>query len=152
MNTTKSSKAKSKSSPQKAKAKTVKPKKNSRSFQEVVGPEIYRTWVSMLHTLVPDGRTHRLAPLLAAMLQYALSVAEEKRGDDIDEDSIIQSLLDSAEASDPSEVKALLHNAVTLLFKDAHVEYRRTSSRGQQYSIAEDAYSEYIHWFNTPWD
>jgi hypothetical protein len=106
----------------------------------------------MLHALVPDGRTHRLAPLLAAMLQYAVVMAENKQGDDTDEKSIIQSLLDSTEATDPSEVKELLHDSVTQLFKDAQVEYGRVSARGQDYSIADDAYSEYIHWFDMPWE
>ena len=86
------------------------------------------------------------------MLQYALIMAEERRDDDAAESSIIQSLLDSTEVSDPSEVKALLHDAVSQLFKDAGVEYGRTSARGQHYSIAEDAYEEYIHWFEMPWE
>ncbi len=146
------SKLKSKSTPQKAKLKTAKKARSSRSLQEVVGPEVYRTWVSMLRVLVPGGRTHRLAPLLAAMLQYACSVTGDKQGDDADEKSINQSLLDSTEASDPSEVKALLHDAVAQLFKDAGVEYGRVSARGQQYSIADDAYSEYVYWFDMPWE
>jgi len=106
----------------------------------------------MLHALVPDGRTHRLAPLVAAMLQYALVRAQDMPDDDTDENSIVQSLLDSTEASDPSEVKELLHDAVTRLFKDARVEYRRTSSRGDPYSIVDDAYEEYIHWYDMPWE
>ena len=140
-----------KSSPasQKAKAKTVKRKVSARSLEAAVGADVYRTWVNMLAALVPDGRTHRIAPLVAAMLQYALAMADEKRDD---ENSIVQSLLDSTEVSDPSEVKELLHDAVTRLFKDAGVEYRRTTSRGYPYSIAENAYEEYIHWFDMPWE
>jgi len=151
MSTKSSPNRKSKSVPQKTKTEAVKRKKNARSLEAVVGAEVYRTWVSMLHTLVPDGRTHRLAPLVAAMLQYALVRAEEKRDND-DENSIVQSLLDSAEVSDPSEVKALLHDAITRLFKDAGVAHQRISSRGYRYSIAEDAYAEYIHWFDMPWE
>ena len=147
-----SSKPKSKSTTKKAKAKTGRPKKSSRSLQEAVGPEVYRTWVNMLQTLVPGGRTHRLAPLVAAMLQYAVSVAETQQDDEHDEKSIVQSLLDSTEVSDPSEVKDLLHDAVTQLFKDAHVEYGRVNARGYSYSIVEDAYSEYLTWFNMPWE
>lgn len=49
------------------------------------------------------------------------------------------------------EVRELLHDAVTQLFQDARVEYRRMSARGQSYSIADDAYSEYVHWFDMPW-
>ena len=140
-----------KSKPAPQKTETVKRKKSARSLEVVVGAEVYRTWVSMLHTLVPDGRTHRLSLLVAAMLQYALVMAEEKRDND-DENSIAQSLLDSTEVSDPSEVEELFHDAITQLFKDAGVEYRRTSSRGTHYSIADEAYAEYIHWFDMPWE
>ena len=153
MSTKPSSQPKRKSAPPKAKAKAARPKKRSRSFQEVVGPEVYGAWVSMLGALVPDGRTHRLSLLVAAMLQYACGLAEDKRDDDDDdENSITQSLLASTEVFDPSEVEELLHDAVAQLFKDANVEYHRTSARGQDYSIAEEAYSEYIHWFDMPWE
>jgi hypothetical protein len=85
------------------------------------------------------------------MLQYAVSVAEEEQLGE-EESSVVMSLLASTEVSDPSEVKHLLHDVVARLFKDAGVEYRRTNSRGYQYSIAEDAYEEYLHWFDMPWE
>ncbi len=127
-------------------------KPGGQSLQTVVGPEVYQTWVSMLRILVPDGRTHRLAPILAAMLQYAASIAGIAADDEINEHSLIQSLRDSSQVSDPSEVRELLHDAVTQLFQDARVEFRRMSARGQSYSIADDAYSEYVHWFDMPWE
>jgi len=131
------------------KAAPAKPKKSARSLVTVVGPEIYGSWVSMLRVLVPGGRTHRLGPLVAAMLQYAASVAE---ADDDDEDSIANSLIASTEVYDPEDVKKLLHGAVTRLFKDASVEFQRTSARGEDYSILETAYEEYLSWFNMPWE
>ena len=151
MPTKSSPRQKSKPAPQKTGAETVKRKKSARSLEAVVGAEVYQTWVNMLHLLVPDGRTHRLSLLIAAMLQYALVMAEEERDND-DENSIAQSLLDSTEVSDPSEVKELLHDTVAQLFKDAGVEYQRTSSRGYHYSIADDAYAEYLHWSDMPWE
>ncbi len=145
------SKPNSKSAP--PKAKTSQPSKtSSRSLEAVVGPEVYRTWVSMLCELVPDGRTHRLSVVVAGMLQYAVGMASKKQDDEGDEKSIIQSLLYSTEVSDPDEVKKLLHDTVTRLFKDAHVEYGRVSARGEHYSIAEEAYDEYIRWFDMPWE
>jgi len=131
------------------KAAPVKPKKSARSLESVVGPEVYGSWVAMLRVLVPDGRTHRLAPLVAAMLQYAASVAE---ADPDDEHSIAQALIESTEDSDPEVVGRLLNDAVTQLFKDAGVEFERTNARGQDYSIAETAYEEYVSWFNMPWE
>ena len=52
-------------------------RKQKRSLQAVVGTETYDVWTKMLHDLVPDGRTHRLAPIIAGMLHYALNVAFE---------------------------------------------------------------------------
>lgn len=153
MKATPASKSKSKAAQQKTKARTVKRKKSPRrSLRDAVGPLVYQTWVDMLHALVPDGRTHRLAPLLAAMLQYALVAAEEGQEDDTAEASVSQSLLDSAEAFEPEDVKALLHDVVTQLFRDARVGFNRTSARGEKYSIADEAYNEYIHWFDMPWE
>ena len=44
--------------------------KTPRNFRTVVGKDIYSAWVRMLRELVPDGRTHRLAVVVAGMLQY----------------------------------------------------------------------------------
>src|SRR6266478_3536549 len=53
-------------------------KEKSRSFSGVVGADTYKVWVRMLRELVPDGRTHRLAVMLAGMLQYAVVMAAAK--------------------------------------------------------------------------
>ncbi len=151
MTTKVSAKRKAKPASPKTKTATGKRKKSARSLEPVVGPEVYGAWVSMLGALIPGGRTHRLSLLVASMLQYAYGVAEDKR-DDADDNSVVQALLDSTEVSDPSEVKALLHDVVAQLFKDAGVEYQRRSARGYAYSIADDAYAEYIHWFDMPWE
>ena len=127
-------------------------KKKSRSFGDVVGVDTYAVWVSMLKELVPSGRTHRLSVVLAGMLQYAASVAEPDREEDEDESSLASSLIQVTEASDPSEVEGLIHDAVVQLFKDAKVQFERTSSRGTKYSIAEEAYAEFIHWYDMPWE
>ncbi len=127
-------------------------KRRTRSLQDVVGPETYTVWVEMLRALVPSGRTHRLGPLVAAMLQYACAVAEEKAGDKADDNSVARSLLDSTETGDPEEVEELLHDVVARLFKDAGVSYRRTNARGDDYTITEGVYYEYAHWFDMPWE
>jgi hypothetical protein len=144
--------SKPKAKPVAPRAETSRPKRRAWSLADVVGPSVYQTWVDMLHVLVPDGRTHRLAPLVAAMLQYALAKAEDLRRTDEDENSVVASLLATTEVGDSSEVKALLHDVVTKLFKDAHVGFQRTSARGASYSIADDAYEEYLHWDFMPWE
>lgn len=123
----------------------------SRSLQDVAGPSVYSAWVALLRSLVPDGRTHRLAVLVAAMLQYALNQAAAQ-DDDPEEGSLARSLLDSADTADPSEVRELLHDAVTRLFNDAGVTHSRVSAKGQHYSIADSAYDEYVRWFDMPWE
>ena len=127
-------------------------KERSRSLRAVVGTDTYEAWVRMLRKLVPDGRTHRLAVMVAGMLHYAAAVAAAKNAKERDEGSLAFSLLEAGDVSDPSEVKDLIHDAVVQLFKDAKVRFERTNARGDKYSLAEDSYEEFIHWFNMPWE
>jgi hypothetical protein len=128
------------------------PRKRGRSLKDVVGQEAYTVWVTMLSVLVPEGRTHRLAPLVAGMLEYALTVAHDMGEAEWVESSVAKSLVDSAEAGDPSEVEELLHDVVARLFKDAGVGFKRTSAAGIKYTITESIYYEYYHWYDMPWD
>jgi hypothetical protein len=125
-----------------------KPSAPKRSLQDVVGSETYSVWVNMLRALVPDGRTHRLSVVIAGMLQYAASVADEQSEDG----SVAQSLIESTEVYEAEEVESLLQDVVARLFKDAGATYKRTSASGEHYTITESAYEEYIHWFDMPWD
>lgn len=125
-------------------------KQTGRSFRTVVGADTYQVWVRMLRKLVPDGRTHRLAVMLAGMLQYAVVMAAAKGHKD--DRSLAASLLEASEASDPSEVEELIHDAVVQLFKDAKARFERRNARGDKYSLAEDSYEEFIHWFDMPWE
>ena len=125
-------------------------KQISRSLSKVVGADAYEIWVRMLRELVPDGRTHRLAVMIAGMLQYAVVMAAARR--EKDQRSLAFSLLEASDATDPSEVKELIHDAVVELFKDAKVRFERTNAHGDKYSVAEDSYEEFIHWFDMPWE
>jgi hypothetical protein len=60
--------------------------------------------------------------------------------------------MEATEVSDPSEVEDLIHDAVVQLFKDAKVRFERASARGTMYSLAADAYEEFIHWYDMPWE
>jgi hypothetical protein len=123
-----------------------------KSLADVVGPYVYESWVLMLRALVPEGRTHRLGPLVAAMLQYAAVAASEADAEALAENPVAAALIASADAFEPDEVEFLLGNVVKRLFKDAGVEYQRQSKRGQDYTILDTAYEEYLHWFDMPWD
>jgi hypothetical protein len=52
----------------------------------------------------------------------------------------------------PDEIKDELHDTVTRLFKDAGVTFDRASKRGEPYSIADQAYDEFVRWYDYPWD
>lgn len=106
----------------------------------------------MLRQLVPDGRTHRLSVILAGMLHYAAAIAAADQDEEENERSLVLSLIEATEASDPSEVEDLIHDAVVQMFKDAKVRFERTSARGSQYSLAEEVYAEFVHWYDMPWE
>jgi hypothetical protein len=127
-------------------------KETNRSFSSVVGADTYEVWVHMLRELVPDGRTHRLAVMVAGMLHYAVGIAAAKSTKERPEGSLAFSLLEAGDATDPSDVEELIHDAVVQLFKDAKVRFERTNARGDKYSLAEDSYAEFIHWFDMPWE
>lgn len=124
--------------------------KSTGSLKAVVGASVYNVWSNMLRELVPWGRTHRLAPLLAGMLQYASALAA-KHKDAGKEGSVAWRLVAATEMSDPEEVQELLLDLIRQLFKDAKVRSDRTSARGIPYSIVEEAIYEYAHWEDMPW-
>jgi hypothetical protein len=108
-------------------------KKSQGNLKAIVGDKVYSVWVDMLHRLAPDGRTHRLAPIIASMLQYASEVAYEKYGSDPEEGSAAYSLIISEEA-DYDEAVDLLLPIVERLLKDSQVKSKRKSARGIEYS------------------
>ena len=124
---------------------------SKRSLQDVVGKEMYSVWVEMLRQLVPDGRTHRLSVLLAGMLHYALTIAENLDEDELEEDSVALSLINANETG-LDEIKVELHDVMKRLFQDADVTFNRVSKRGEPYSIADEAYNEFFSWYEYPWD
>lgn len=127
------------------------PAKSKRSLHDVVGKEIYESWVDMLRELVPDGRTHRLSVIVAGMLHYATVIAEKLDQDDLEEGSVALSLINANEM-EPDEIKGELHDIVKRLFQEAGVTFDRVSKRGEPYSIADEAYREFFSWFDYPWD
>ncbi|MBN1449796.1 MAG: hypothetical protein JW963_02185 [Anaerolineales bacterium] len=127
------------------------PPKSKRSLQDVVGKGTYSVWVDMLRELVPDGRTHRLSVVIAGMLHYATVLAEKLDEDELEEDSVALSLINANEMGS-DEIKDELHDVVKELFKDAGVTFDRVSKRGDSYSIADEAYNEFVSWFDYPWD
>jgi hypothetical protein len=124
----------------------------TRSLQEVVGKDTYTVWTEMLKKLVPGGRTHRLAPVVAAMLQYAVMVAEKQRKGEPEANSVGKSLLSATEAYHVEGVESEIGEVVKQLFDDAGVSYERINAQGRHYSILEQALYEFINWYSMPWE
>ncbi|MEW6558332.1 MAG: hypothetical protein AB1349_13460 [Elusimicrobiota bacterium] len=125
--------------------------RSQNSLKEIVGSKVYSVWIDMLSKLVPDGRTHRLAPIIASMLRYASEVAYGKYGDALEERSIAYSL-QIAQETDYDECINLLLPIVDKLFADARINPKRKSVKGEVYSIAEAAVQEFVSWYNMPWE
>ena len=121
-------------------------------LKEIVGDKVYSVWVDMLRRLVPEGRTHRLAPTIASMLQYTLEVADEKYGSDPQEGSLAYSLHILSEGADYDEARDLFLPIVERLLKDSGVKSKRKSAREVEYSIAEAAMQEFVNWYSMPWE
>lgn len=122
--------------------------RQKQSLQVVVGSHTYAAWVDMLRRLVPNGRTQRLAPLVAGMLHYATLLGYETTEDN----AVVEALQAAAEADEPDESSQWLLPLIDRLFADARVTYRRTNARGQGYSIADEIIYEYLHWYDMPWE
>lgn len=117
----------------------------------VVGKKTYDVWTDMLKNMVPDGRTHRLSVLLGGMLVYAEQIAFKKSKSNSVARKLTLLFEEAYENYIEGDVKDLLDLAESLL-KDAKVKYKRVSSRGDCYSIAEEAVYQYLHWEDMPWE
>ena len=113
---------------------------------------MYGVWVEMLRRLVPEGRTHRLSPLVGGMLQYTAACAFEKFGRRPPGGSLAEALLSASEGDDEVAGSAVLSEAVEQLFRDAQVKYLRTNRRGDAYSLVESSVSEFLRWHAMPWE
>lgn len=123
-----------------------------RSLRELVGDKAYETWVDMVRILGPDGRTHRLGPLVAAFLRYASATGLEGSSGSPKPGSVAYSLVVAEEAIDSEEAGNQILDVVEALFADAGVASERVNRRGDPYSIADAAVYEFVHWHEMPWE
>lgn len=113
---------------------------------------MYGVWVEMLRRLVPEGRTHRLSPLVGGMLQYAAACALKKFGRRPPVGSVAEAFLSALEGDDDVAPPAVLSEAVEQLFLDAKVRSLRTDHRGDAYSLVESSVAEFLRWHAMPWE
>ena len=125
---------------------------SEKSLETIVGKNVYSTWVDMLRSLIPQGRTHRLAVLVAGMLQYAVDEVYEKHSKNAEEDTIEHALIMASESYDVDGALEYAEEILQQLFEDAGVSYERVSAQGQEYSIVENALYEFINWYSMPWE
>jgi len=121
------------------------------TLQSVVGTEIYQVWTRMLQHLIPEGRTHRLAPIIAGMLRYATIIALEKNKKENNSDTVSKNLVIAEELNDFKEIKKLLSEPIQNLFDDSNAQPQRTDYRGNHYSILDAVIHEYLSWYEMPW-
>ncbi len=120
-------------------------------IKAVVGVKVYDVWVDMIRRLVSGGRTHRISVVVAGMLQYALEISHEKEGSNAKAkklSELFESVFDYYDDGDIDPAIELTEE----LFMDADVNYERVSSKGDSYSIAEEAVREFLAWENMPWE
>lgn len=132
--------------------RNVSSRKRAGSLASVVGEATYGVWVDMLKRLVPGGRTHRLAPMVAGMLQYAAERAFQRSRGTPPEGSVAGALISLMEEEGDSAHTDHLAEIVEQLFRDAGVKSVRADRRGQRYSLVDAAVEEFIRWDSMPWE
>ena len=132
--------------------KRASTEKQKATLESVVGASTYRVWVDMLKRLVPGGRTHRLAPLVAGMLQYATERAYERSRGAPKERSVAAALLNAREHEEDGPPAGDLSELVERLFRDAGVKSSRADRRGERYSLVDAAIQEFVRWDSMPWE
>ena len=120
------------------------------SLKSVVGDATYGLWLEMLKVLVPGGRTHRLAPIVAGMLRYAAEHSTRNGRRHPPAGVLVDALIALDEGD--NDATALVTAAVQRLFRDAGVRATRASRGGDPYSIVDAAIQEFQQWGAMPWE
>ncbi len=120
-------------------------------IEAVVGKRTYSVWMDMLKRLVPHGRTHRLSVVIAGMLQYAEQIAYDKKKANPTARKLSEVFETAHENYVEGDTKDILAITESLL-KDSQVRFKRVSSQGSAYSLAEHAVQHYLHWEDMPWE
>jgi hypothetical protein len=118
-------------------------------IKDMVGSKNYRVWLGMLKRLVPYGRTHRLSIVVASMLRVAFELAQEKEKSNA-KARHLSSVFEAASEHDEEKMIKPLLKEKEQVFKDAGARFKRDNSKGQGYSIAEEAIYQFLNWDAMP--
>ena len=120
-----------------------------KEFKKLLGIKEYNSVIKILKTIGPDSRTHRISLFIAGILRYAL----EQSSNDPKEGSLEEALrILEEEPYNEGEENDLVLVLINELCVEAGMNNFRESSRGEQYSIAENAFYEFTRWYNMPWE
>ncbi len=123
-----------------------------KEFKRIIGPKSYSTLLQILKEIGPNARTHRISIVIAAILRFAVS----RLPADCEEGTLEEALLALDEepslVSEKSAEYELVCGLIDELCREAGMRNQRESSRGESYSIAENAIAEYTAWYNMPWE
>ena len=115
-----------------------------KEFKKIIGDTSYATVIQMLKDIGPDARTHRISVVIAALLRFALNTSTK----DYDEGTLGEALIALDEepylADELSEQYDLISELIDKLCDETGLRNKRESSRGESYSIAENAIREYV--------
>ena len=121
-------------------------------FKEILGAQAYETFLGMLTEIGPDARTHRISVVIAAVLRFARS----KLPADCEDGTLAQALVTLEEepylVAEETEEYEMVFDLIDELCDESGIQNLRESSRGEQYSIADNAIAEYTGWYSMPWE
>ena len=120
-------------------------------IKEILNQSEYEFLLELLKTLVPEGRTHRLAVFVAGCYHYIHHIADQKQKGNPTAERFTE-LADSLINDYNEDAHIELEKSLKSLFGDANVKFIRTNSRGDSYSIIDNTMEEFISWFNMPWE
>ena len=118
------------------------------SLLTIVDKNIYQVWVDMLRVIGPSGRTHRIAVVVAGMLQYAYEVYLKKD----DGKNELGELMLAVFETGYDEAQEWLSPVLQELFMDAGLVWKKTNSKGQKYNVIGNAIDEFYRWHDMPWE
>lgn len=121
-------------------------------LKDIIGNEQYSSFLELLKEIGPDARTHRISVVIASILRFAVN----KLPPDCDEGTLSQALIILDEepylADEQPDEYELVYSVIGSICTEAGMQNERQSSRGDGYSIADNAIMEYTAWYNMPWE
>jgi hypothetical protein len=99
--------------------------------------------LKLLNALVKEGRTHRLAVFLAGCLHYIHQIANQKQNGNPTAEKFSE-ITDSLINDYNEDAHTELEKSLKSLLSDANVKFIRTNSRGNRYSIINNADKPFV--------